>query len=344
MATHTLTMHRLPDQLPLAVTDVALTADMDSFAWTLQASGAAALFDQLAPTTGQPVRVRVDLDGMQWVFVVDSMVKTEAFGQRGTRISGRSPTAMLAEPYSLQGLYTNTAQRTAQQLAAEVLDTSGFTLDWRLDDWLVPAGAWSHQGTPLQALQAIAGAAGGHVLSSRNGTTLVLAHPYPTLPGGVPGGPWNWQATGVPADVQLATDALVTVGTERRDSVPLTGVWVSGAEQGVGGLVRRSGTAGNVLGPMQVDPLITAEAAAQQRGLSVLGAAGAKHLVQIELPILTGTNPGGSELPGVLDVGQLVQINTATPWRGRVRSVSARASFGKEVRQTVSLERHLEAA
>ena len=63
--------------------------------------------------------------------------------------------------------------------------------------------------------------------------------------------------------------------------------------------------------------------------------AGAKHLVQISMPVLTGgTNPG------VLDVGQLVQINHAQPWRGRVRSVSVQAAMPK-VRQTITLERHL---
>jgi hypothetical protein len=91
-----------------------------------------------------------------------------------------------------------------------------------------------------------------------------------------------------------------------------------------------------VLGPPQIDPLITADAAAQQRGLAVLGAAGSKHLVQIDLPVLTG-----QQQPGVLDVGQLVQVNTGTPWRGRVRAVSARSTWGGQVRQTVSLERHI---
>ena len=85
---------------------------------------------------------------------------------------------------------------------------------------------------------------------------------------------------------------------------------------------------------MLTSPLITAPIAAQQRGLSVLGAAGAKHMVQISLPVLTGASQ-----PGVLDVGQLVQVNESTPWRGRVRSVSVSAQ--KAVRQTVTLERHL---
>lgn len=89
---------------------------------------------------------------------------------------------------------------------------------------------------------------------------------------------------------------------------------------------------------MVTDPLITHADAARQRGLSILGAAGHKYAVSLELPVLTGAGQ-----PGVLDVGQLVQVNAAQPWRARVRSVSAQYKF-PTLRQTVTLERHLEAA
>jgi hypothetical protein len=337
MSVHTLELHLLPSLQPLPITEATVSADFGSTVWSLQASGPASLFEAVEPASAlEPRRVRLTIDGIAWVFAVDSVQRTEAFGQRGARIAGRSPNALLAAPYALQATRSNPAQATAQQLAAAALDGSGFALDWGLDDWLVPAGVWSHQGTPMQAVQAIAQAAGGFVLSHRTTNTLLVRHPYPTLAGGVPGGPWNWGLQSVSPDVQLADDALVTIATERRDSVPLNGVWVSGVNAGVSRLVRRSGTAGDVLGPPQIDPLITADAAAQQRGLAVLGAAGSKHLVQIDLPVLTG-----QQQPGVLDVGQLVQVNTGTPWRGRVRAVSARSTWGGQVRQTVSLERHI---
>lgn len=339
MSVHTLTLHLLPGLQPLPITEATVSADMGSTGWSLSASGPASLFDALEPVSAlQPRRVRLTLDGIQWVFVVDSVSRTEAFGQRGARIAGRSPSALLAAPYALQATRANAAQATAQQLAELALDGTGFTLDWSLDDWLIPAGVYSHQGTPLAAVQAIAEAAGGHVLSHRSADALLVRHPYPTLAGGVPGGPWNWTQPTVQPDVVLAADAVITLGTERRDTVPVNGVWVSGVNAGVSRLVRRSGTAGDQLAPQQVDPLITADAAAQQRGLAVLGAAGSKHLQQVQLPILVGSGQ-----PGVLDVGQLVQVNTTSPWRGRVRAVSARSVFGGQVSQTVALERHLAA-
>lgn len=334
MAVHSIEAHILPSLTSIPIYDVSLAADSGSFAWTFSASGPALLFDALAPSGGIPAQIRITIDGIQWVFMVDSLQRQTEFGSNSTRIAGRSVTAAIGQPYSRESAWMNATGRNAQQLAADALDLSGVALDWGITDWLVPAGAWSFTGTPLAAVQAIAEAAGGFVNSHRSASTLLVRHPYPTLPGGIPGGPWNWNGA-FAADVELAPDSIITSAIERKDGPDINGVYVSGVNQGVLALVRRDGTTGNKLAAMISDQLITASAAASQRGLSVLGQAGAKHTVQISLPILTG----GSN-PGVLDVGQLVQINESVPWRGRVRSVSVQADM-PSVRQTITLERHL---
>jgi hypothetical protein len=334
MAVHQIEAKRLPDNTPIGIFDVSLSADTGSWAWTFSASCKPAAFDLLAPSGSTPATLQITLDGLQWVFIVDSLQRQEAFGQRSVKVAGRSATAIIGQPYARTTARLSNADYTAQQLAVQAVDLTDVAVDWGIDDWLVPAGAWSHDGTPLEAVQAIAEAAGGYVNSHRSQPTLLVRHPYPTLPGGIPGGPWNWGSATFAADVELAPDALVTKGIERKDGPDLDGVYVSGTTQGVLAHVKRTGTAGAKLASMLTSPLITAPIAAQQRGLSVLGAAGAKHMVQISLPVLTGASQ-----PGVLDVGQLVQINESTPWRGRVRSVSVAAS--KAVRQTVTLERHL---
>jgi hypothetical protein len=335
MAVHSLTAHILPGLTQIPIFDVALSADVGSFAWTFNASGPVDLFEVLAPSSGQPVQIRITLDGIAFTFLVEQIQHEDRFGRRGVRISGRSITALLASPYARESTRLSTEARTAQQLALASLEFTDFGLDWGLTDWLVPAGAWSHLGTPLAALQAIAEAPGGYLQSARNAATLLVRHPYPILPGGIQGGPWDWEGD-FAADVELAPDALFVTSIERRDGPDLNGVYVRGTTMGVSRLVRRTLSAGEKLGPLATDPLITANEAAGQRGMAILGAAGPKHIVQIELPVLTGLDQ-----PGVLDVGQLVQINHASPWRGRVRSVSVNARMPK-ARQTVTLERHLE--
>lgn len=339
MSVHEITAQLLPSGAYIPIRDITVSADKGSFCWNFSASGHISLFDQLVPTSGLPQQIRFYIDGIGFVFVVGSVRKTEAFGKKGVQFSGRSVTALLSAPYAREATWYNSTAQTAQQLAENVLQYSGVTLDWGVPDWLVPAGAWSHQGTPLSAVQAIAQAIGGYVQSHRTDPVLQVRHPYPELAGGLPGGPWNWYAAGVTPDVTLAAEALMTIGTERRDEADVNGVYVSGTNQGVLALVKRIGTAGEKLAGMATDPLITANVAALQRGLSILGAAGSKHFIDFELPILTGSGE-----PGILDVGQLALINQSAPWRGRLRGVSAAATFGGKVRQTINVERHLEVA
>lgn len=335
MTAHSIYAERLPDLAEVPVFDATVSADAGSYCWTLQANGPASLFELLAPVGGLPVQLRITMDGIPWVFAVDSLNRSSSFGKAGVSISGRSVTALIGAPY-LRAVTRDNAggSMLAQQLALSALQYTGVALDWGLTDWLVPAGAWSHQGTALDAVQAIAQAAGGYLQSHRSAATLLTRHPYSQRIGDNPGAPWGWM-TG-PADVELAPDSIITDGTERHDGPDINAVYVSGTTQGVLAQVKRTGTAADKLASMVTDPLITHADAARQRGLAVLGAAGAKYNVRLELPVLTGANQ-----PGVLDVGQLVQVNATIPWRGRVRAVSINAKR-PSLRQTVTLERHLE--
>jgi hypothetical protein len=337
MTTHNLTAQRLADGAAVPLYDCTLSADVGSFAWQFSASGPESLFAQLAPATGPdsavPQLLQITLDGLVWVFLVESLKRVHSFGRRSVSISGRSQTALIGAPWVRDIAFNNTVDSTAQQLADQAVDLSGVLVDWGITDWLVPASAWSYTGSTLAAVQAIAEAAGGYLQSHRSAPTLQVRHPYPPRPDGSSGGPWNWGAGA--ADVALAPDAIITSSIDRRDGADINAVYASGTSQGVLALIKRAGTAGDKLAAMQTDALITAAEAAQQRGLSILGPAGPKHAISLDLPVLTGAGQ-----PGVIDVGSLVQVNDATPWRGRVRSVSVNAAM-PTARQTISLERHL---
>jgi hypothetical protein len=308
-----------------------ISQDVDSYGWTLSATGPASLLAQLAPLPGAPKQIRLTINGIIWVFSVDSPRQTQSFGKTVTQITGRSITAAVGPAFARETARLATDPYNAQQLAAQALENTGVTLDWGIEDWLVPAGVWSHYGTPLAAVQAIAQAAGGYVQSHRSLPQLQVRHPYPLLTGGILGGPWNWNGA-FAADVVLAPDAVISRSTEVRDSPALNAVYVSGTTQGVLALIKREGTAGDQLGALVSDALIVATAAARQRGLAALGAAGGKTMHQLELPVLVGAGQ-----PGVLSTDQLIQVNDTIPWRGRVRAVSVTAG-SPSVRQSVLVE------
>ncbi len=326
MSTHEISAVLLPSLESVDLLDIKIDSDDGSFGWSLGASGPEHLLEQLAPVGGLPARIRVTLDGFDWVFAVERIGRTRRFGQHRCAIQGRSATALLGEPYMPQQSWLGTSLQTAQQLVAGALEFTGTTLDWGIPDWLVPAGAWSFTGTPLQAALRVADSVGAVVRSHRTDQQLVFAPRYPVLL-------WEWDAA-VP-DVQMPADIITTDGLDPDPRPAYNAVYVSGQAQGVLGHVRRAGTAGDLLAPQVTDALITDVAAARQRGIAVLGAAGNKLAHRMTLPFLTGgTNPG-PVLPGYLiDVADIGHT-----WRGLVRGISISASM-PVVRQTINVERN----
>lgn len=328
MQAHDISARRVADGVALPIFSADLAADFWSFCWNGSISGPAELFDLCAPVADLPPLLAVLIDGVEVRFMAEQRRREQAFGRTRVTVSGRSTTALVGAPWRAATTRAAAADRTAQQLALEALDLLGVNLAWEITDWLVPGGVWSHQGTPLGAVQAIAEAAGAAVLSHRTDATLIVRHPYPVAP-------WGWAAA--PPDVEIAPDALVTVSSAEEGGQALTGVYVTGTSAGVVGFVKRTGTAGDALAPMVTNPLITHADAARQRGLAILGATGRKRGVQIEMPLLTGSGQ-----PGLLEPGQLVRVSATTPWTARVRGVRLSAALPR-VRQAVTLEQHLSA-
>ena len=326
MQIHHLTAHLLPGFEPVVFTDVTIAADDDSYCWSLSASGPEHLLDQLAPISGQPQRVQVDIDGMQFVFAITSIARSRSFDRRSAAVQGISVTAMLGSPYMPRQTWLSASTATAQQLAVNALEFSGVDLDWQIPDWQVPAGAWSFQGTPLQAVLRVAESVNAVVRSHRTAEQLIVAPRYPVLP-------WEWGA-GVP-DVQMPAAVIVTDELRPDPRAEYNAVYVAGGSVGgVLGHVVRSLSARDKLAPQIQDDLITHADAARMRGSWALAASGNKLQHSISMPVLTG----GAN-PGILNPGQLLEVvDTDGTWRGLVRGVRVGASMPK-VRQQITVER-----
>lgn len=326
MQVHTLTAHLLPSMDPVQLLNATISTDDDSYCWSLSASGPEHLMEQLAPVAGLPARVQVVIDGIPFVFAVMSTPRSRAFGQHRVQVSGVSATALLADPYSPKQVWSPSAAMTAQQIATQALEYTGVDLDWGIADWLVPAGAYSYQGTPLQAVMRVAESVGAVVRSHRTQEQLIIAPRYPVLP-------WQWGS----ADVQVQMPAAVIVTDELRPEprTPYNAIYVTGGPVGgVNAHVVRALDARDKLAPQIQDDLITHADAARMRGSWVLAASGNKLIQSINLPVLTG----GTQ-PGILQPGQLLEVDDLDgTWRGLVRGVSVSAALPK-VRQQVTVER-----
>lgn len=326
MTVHSISAVLLPGLEPVQLKGITISADDDGCMWTLSASGPEHLFDQLAPAAGQPARVRVRIDGIDWVFAIEAPLRTRSFGSRSVPVRGSSVSALLTSPHMAEQTWDNPdAALTAQQLALAALQATGVALDWGITGWPVPAGVWSHQGTPLAAVQRIAQAAGAVLRSHRSAAQLQIAPRYPSLP-------WEWATATV--NVRMPGQIITSDSLALADNPAWEAVHIIGQTQGIDGHVVRAGTGGAVLAPPVIDALITDAAVARQRGASVLGAAGRGYAHTLSLPLLTGgTNPG------LIEPGCLLQVDEpGLSWRGLVRAITISESV-PTVRQQLVVER-----
>ncbi|MHA6863289.1 hypothetical protein [Ralstonia pseudosolanacearum] len=322
---------RLPGREPIPVKSLRIGIDADSWAWGLSASLPYRALELVEPTASGPVEIEITINGVTWVMLVEGFDVRREFGQASLNIRGRSTAAYLAEPYAPKRSFVPAAPFTARQLAEQELTraglVTGFTLDWRLQDWLVPEGSWGYQSlSPMGVIGRIVESVSGYVNAHPRLRTLVAKSRYPVLP-------WNWAAE-VP-DRTLPIDVVKTLNLRWQEKPTFNAVYVCGERQGVTGHVVRAGSAGDLVAPTMVDGLITHADAARERGRSILADVGRQARVTLELPMLNTL--------GLLDPGLMLAVGEGrTNWRGLVRATSIVAEWNESltVRQTIEVERH----
>lgn len=328
------TLRRVDGDVLIPTTAMTLTIDVDSWTWGFTARTPGTALPDLEPSAGgQPVEVEARINGVPYRALIEGITRERVFGRSDLNVTGRGKAAVLDAPYTPLSTFGNpSAARTAQQLANDVLTLNGVSLGWAVnwapEDWLVPAGVFSHQGSYMTALNAIAGAAGAYIQPHRTGKSLDFLLRYPAKP-------WEWGD--VTPDYELPADVVQKEGVVWSDKAAYNRVFVRGVQAGVLGQVTRGGTAGDLEAPMVTDPLITTAVAARQRGLPVLADVGRQAAVSLRLPVLAET--------GIIPPGKFVRyVDGGVTRIGLVRSTSAaieRAEDKLTIWQTIGVETHV---
>lgn len=318
---------RVSDGMLLPADGFGMSIDTDSWTWQWSASMQPHLRQYLAPVDGEPVQVEAVINGVPYRLCAESISSDRSFGRARIAVRGRGLGAVLDAPYAPTRNFGNATDLTAQQLMQAALTVNGVGIGWDVDfgltDWLVPAGAWSHQGHYMSAITAIAQAAGGYVQPHATLQTLRILPRYPHKP-------WEWGA--LAPDFELPADVVSVEGIEWTTRPAYNRVHVSGVAQGVLAEATRAGTAGSLVAPMVTDPLITHADAARQRALAVLADTGAQASVTLTLPVLAET--------GLILPGKFVRYSDGPVQRtGIVRASSVNWSR-PTLRQTLQLETH----
>lgn len=323
---NTLTITEL-DNTPVPAEDFSASIDADSWTWSWNARIPADAMQQVRPDSSTRVELVVTINGEPLRVLVENIQRERKFGESWLRVSGRGRAAFLADPLAPVTQYTNDGDTTAQQALNDTLTTNGvpigWTLDWQIEDWQIPAGIWSHSGTWIDAAKRIAEAGGAYVQSHDTDQTLRILPKYPVAP-------WAWDS--VSPDIQLPEDAVEVEGIEWQEKADYNAVWVHGGEQGRADRIIRGSTGGTNPAPTIVDELATDQAMTRQRGLALLGDTGKQAQISLRLPVLPET---GMIRPGTL-IEYMEQGNTR---RGLVRSLSVSHSW-PELWQTIGVETH----
>lgn len=312
----------------IPATRMSLSLDVDSWTWSFSASVPGQYLPLLEPSGGAAVELEAIINGQQFRVLAERLARDRVFGNSSIAVSGRGKAALLDSPYAPLMTFANDEARTMAQLADEALVFNGvplgWTVNWGLTDWSVPAGVWNHQGSHINALARLAEAAGAYIRPDPLLQELTVLHRYPTMPD-------TW-ASATP-DYELPAALTTREGIEWQDRAAYDAVYVSGQQVGVLGFVKIAGSAGTTFAPMVTDALITHADAARQRGRSILANTGRKALVTLRMPVLEET--------GVIQLGAMVSyVDGSITRKGLVRSTSVEVAY-PAVYQTIGVETHV---
>lgn len=336
--TNTVSLTRSDDGREIKMLGFSVGIDSNSYAWSFSATVPLSELSKVDTAHEQQIGVEFTCNGNLWRFILDSCDDSVSFGESSLTIKGKSRAMLLAHPYAAQRGFKFDTAMSARQIADAELNrngvASGFTLDWQLagvNGWNVPANTYSYTGkTPINSLQWIAEAAGGFINVDMSADILhVLAH-YP-----IPS--WEWAAQ--TPSIELPMSLITSRSRGRTNKPAYNGVTLYGEnDNGIGALIKRTGTSGGYQPPMVTSDLMTDTAAAISRGKMILSDTGDIGNIGISMPLIADI--------GVLKPSTLIGVNDGEQWVGMVRgtTITGRLSSNRalEIDQSIDVERHFD--
>ncbi|MGU3290200.1 hypothetical protein ACLBWM_11395 [Acinetobacter radioresistens] len=319
-----LSVSRLDNGQNILVYDGSYSTDRSRWCWSYSLSVPATEIPKLEPVNGQPVILRVMVNGTEHHMLLENRSRSRRFAEITYTLSGRSQSALLDAPYAPTRSFTQENERTARQLCQAELDrvNSSTTLQWELIDelsWIVPAGSLSYSNmTPIAVIKMIAESAGGFVYSEKGSNTITVKPKYKKT---------FWDSITVEEYDRLIPESLVTEQSTDYEPYPdYNGITLTNDRSGLSGQIKRTGTAADTLLETANSPLFNVESMGAY-GKAVLAKSGLVETHNLVMPI----GPDVSECAP----GELVAFNAE--WWGIIDGVNV--SFNHAViNQSIKVE------
>jgi hypothetical protein len=301
--------------------------DRQSWCWSYTLAIPAFELSKLDPVAGQPVILKIVVNGFEHLMLLESRTRSRQFAQETYTLTGRSPSALLDSPSSPPRAFLQENERTSVQLAQAEIDRSAYPdlgLNWQLIDglgWIVPTESFSYSGlTPIKAIQEIAAAGGGFVYSEANSQAISIKPLYKKT---------FWDSMNMNDYDILLPESIVTEQSTDYETYPdYNGISLTNDKIGAMGLVKRTGTSGDVLLETVNNNLFTSASVMGSYGKSVLAKAGMVEAHTFSMPLIQEV--------GQCKPADILAFNAE--WWGVVDSVSCSFTYSK-VTQIVTVER-----
>ena len=315
--------------LPALVDGFGMRLDRSSWTWDFSFNAHAAALPLLQPgEDGLPRELEVRVNGQAFRMLAESRARSTRYPRSVLRVGGRGKAALLDAPYADVRSFTQPAARTAQQLMLDALTINGvsigWTVDWGLTDWPVPADTWAHQGSWISAINDIAASVGAYVQPHDTDPVLRILPGYPVR---------SWELASATPDIELPPGIATVEEVEWVSKPAYDSLYLHGEPGTYMYFRKRAGTPGSVPAPMAVHPLLVHTDAAAQRAIAELSDTGRQVQQRLTLPVLPAT--------GIIKPGQLLRYtdDADVVRTGVVRGVSV-GSGPARIEQTLEVQAH----
>ena len=315
--------------LPALVDGFHMRLDRQSWTWDFTVNLHAAALPLLQPgADGLPRELEVRVNGQAFRMLAESRARSTRYPRSVLRVGGRGKAALLDAPFADVRSFTQPAARTAQQLMLDALTINGvsigWTVDWGLTDWPLPADTWAHHGTWISAINDIAASVGAYVQPHDTDPVLRILPGYPVR---------SWQLASATPDIELPPGIATVEEVEWVSKPAYDSLYLHGEPGTYMYFRKRAGTPGSVPAPMAVHPLLVHPDAAAQRAIAELSDTGRQVQQRLTLPVLPAT--------GIIKPGQLLRYtdDADVVRTGVVRGVSV-GSGPARIEQTLEVQAH----
>ncbi|MDP1316006.1 hypothetical protein Q8H44_03705 [Acinetobacter lwoffii] len=325
---NTLTAERWDTGEKIKVMDGTYSTSRSQWCWTYSITVAHTEKDKLQPINGQPVVLKVMINGFEHHILLEDPEETRRFASVLYTYPGRSVTALNSSKYGPTRSFIQDNERTSVQLVQAELDRANAdtVLDWKLIDelgWIVPVESLSYaELAPIDAIKQVVDAGGGFIYSQKAGNTLSILPRYQK-------GYWDTM-TVEDYDILLSESLVMQQNIKQNDEyvADFNAITVINSRSGESLKVQQRGTSGDIPLEAVTGPLFNVVSGASY---------GKNELVKANIQELHTF----SDIPVSSEIGEMLpgkSIAFNGQWWGVIDGVSGSFSHEK-VNETITVER-----